>query len=147
MIAAIWYDAEEYAEIKAAYQLTIFFMEAEDASKLNENPEEHTSRGLEYRTQEGAWARHENKRDAYNAVLDEQDRQWQKDVDDFDEISRIYQTHSKKCAEAAHLRALQDEKEAKEYCKSVMNLIPKPKKKWGRSRWLEEQKKEMAQGL
>jgi len=71
-VAATWYDSNEYAEIKSAYQLTIFMMES--GEKLSGD---HTPRGLEYRTQEGAWARYENKRDAYNAVLDEQDRQWQ----------------------------------------------------------------------
>lgn len=123
-VNATWYSAEEYGEIKAAYQLTIFMMEAGEEL----NSEEHTSRGLEYRTQEGAWARYENKRDAYNAVLDEQDRQWQRDEDDHDEIGRIYLQHSAKCAEAAASRAAVDEIEAREIYKSL-NLIRRIKKK------------------
>jgi hypothetical protein len=115
-VRATWYTAEEYGEIKAAYQLTIFMMEAGEELKVDE----HTSRGLEYRTQEGAWARYENKRDAYNAVLDEQDRQWQRDVDDHDEIARIYLQHSAKCAEAAASRAAVDEIEAREILKSII---------------------------
>jgi len=120
-VALTWYDSTEYAEIKASYQLTIFMMES--GEKLSGD---HTSRGLEYRTQEGAWARYENKRDAYNAVLDEQDRQWQRDVDDHDEISRIYLEHSTKCAIAAAERAKQDEKDARDILKTIM---PKKKKK------------------
>lgn len=119
-VAQIWYDAQEYAEIKSAYQLTIFMMEAGETL----DSEEHTSRGLEYRTQEGAWARYENKRDAYNAVLDEQDRQWQRDEDDYDEIARIYLEHSAKCAEAAAQRGKEDEKAA---MKVLASIIP-PKK-------------------
>jgi hypothetical protein len=115
-IKETWYTAEEYGEIKAAYQLTIFMMEAGEELKSDE----HTSRGLEYRTQEGAWARYENKRDAYNAVLDEQDRQWQRDADDHDEIARIYLQHSAKCAEAAARRAAGDEVEAREILKSII---------------------------
>jgi hypothetical protein len=115
-IAAIWYDSEEYAEIKQSYQITIFMMESGEELK----PDEHTSRGLEYRTQEGAWARYENKRDAYNAVLDEQDRQWKVDKDDFERLRAVYLNHSTKCADAAHVRAKQDEKEARKIYRSIL---------------------------
>jgi hypothetical protein len=124
-VEATWYDAGEYADIKSAYQLTIFMMEAGETL----NPLEHTSRGLEYRTQEGAWSRYENKRDAYNAVLDEQDRQWQIDIDDFDEIARIYLSHSKKCSESALARGLHDEQEAMEILKTIMPPKKLKKKK------------------
>lgn len=110
-VFAIWYTSREYSEIKQAYQLTIFMMESGETI----TGDEHTSRGLEYRTQEGAWARYENKRDAYNAVLDEQDRQWKVDKDDYDKIRQIYLKHSTKCANAAIVRALQDERDIKDY--------------------------------
>jgi hypothetical protein len=115
-VNATWYDGSEYAEIKQSYQLTIFMMEAGEQL----NFVEHTSRGLEYRTQEGAWARYENKRDAYNAVLDEQDRQWQEDIDDDQKISVIYLEHSSKCAKAAADRAKADESEALTILESIM---------------------------
>jgi hypothetical protein len=131
-IAATWYAAKEYSEIKSAYQLTIFMMEAGE----NITGDEHTSRGLEYRTQEGAWARYENKRDAYNAVLDEQDRQWKVDKDDHEKIRQIYLKHSTKCANAAVVRALQDERDIKQYLseekdkkKKKKIIIVKKKKK------------------
>jgi hypothetical protein len=88
--------------------------------------DEHTSRGLEYRTQEGAWARYENKRDAYNSVLDEQDRQWKVDKDDDDKICEMYLKHSTKCADAAVGRALQDEHDARKVLRSIMT--PKQRK-------------------
>lgn len=115
-VQATWYDSNEYSEIKQSYQLTIFLMESGETLKNDE----HSSRGLEYRTQEGAWARYENKRDAYNAVLDEQDRQWQRDQDDHDEIARIYIAHSSKCAEAALKRGLDDEKVARDILRSII---------------------------
>jgi len=115
-IARIWYDSEEYAEIKSSYQMTIFHMEKGEFQE----DDEHTSRGLEYRTQDGAWARYENKRDAYNAVLDEQDRQWKVDQDDHQAIGRVYLEHSTKCAIAAAERGAQDHKEAKEICKDLL---------------------------
>jgi hypothetical protein len=114
-ILATWYNANEYSEIKSSYQTTIFMMET------GENMlEDHTSRGLEYRTQDGAWARYEKKRDAYNAVLDEQDRQWKVDRDDDELIRSIYLEHSTKCGHAAHLRAVEDEKTARKHLRSIM---------------------------
>jgi len=121
-IYATWYNSQEYSAIKSAYQLTIFMMESGETV----TGDEHTSRGLEYRTQEGAWARYENKRDAYNAVLDEQDHQWKIDKDDFEKIRKIYLKHSQKCADAAVVRALSDEREANEIFQS---LFVKPKQK------------------
>jgi hypothetical protein len=114
-VAATWYNAKEYSEIKSSYQMTIFMMETGE-----ELSEEHTSRGLEYRTQDGAWARYEKKRDAYNAVLDEQDRQWKADRDDDEKICIIYLEHSTACADAAHLRAVDDEKLARKIFRSIM---------------------------
>lgn len=111
-IAATWYDAEDYAEIKADYQCVIFMMESGERIS-----DEHTTRGLEYRTQQGAWDRYENKRDAYNAVLDEQDRHWKKDIDDPEAIRRVYVEQVAKCQRAAEARAAQDAEDARQIMK------------------------------
>ena len=121
----IWYQAEDYNDIKASYQLVIVKMES---GEFREDCHQ-TCRGLEYRTQEGAWARYENKRDAYNAVLDEQDRQWKVDKDDHDKISSIYLQHSQKCADAAVVRAALDAKEAREICSDILKRRKVRKKK------------------
>ena len=107
-VAAIWYEAQDYADMKSDYKETIFLMEC--GTDLDE--QEYTVRGLEYRTQEGAWARYENKRDAYNAVLDEQDIQWKNDCDDHEELRKVYLEHSTKCSVAAHKLALEDAHDA-----------------------------------
>lgn len=107
-IAAVWFEASEYANMKNEYKDTVFLMEC--GQVLDEI--EHTKRGLEYRTQEGAWARYENKRDAYNAVLDEQDIQWKEDYDDDEALRRVYLKHSTKCGIAAHKLAMQDASDA-----------------------------------
>lgn len=127
-VAAIWYHGEEYTEIKSSYQATIHLMEMGQVREDDDN----TCRGLEYRTQEGAWARYENKRDAYNAVLDEQDRQWKVDKDDEEKISRIYLEHSTKCTQAAISRGAMDAKEAKEICQDILKRR-KVRKKKGKS--------------
>lgn len=125
-ICEIWYTAEEYSNIKKDYQITIFMMD--EGEKIS--GDDHTSRGLEYRSKEGAWARYENKRDAYNAVLDEQDQQWKDDADDEEKIRAVYLEQSTKCRNAAILRGMQDEEDVKEY------LRPKrePRKKNSRRR-------------
>jgi hypothetical protein len=111
-----WFDDEAYQQIKMDYQLTVYKMEAGEVL----DPNESTPRGLEYRTQDGAWARYQHKKDAYNAVLDEQDRQWKEEADDFEAISQIYLRHSSKCARAAAARAKKDEEEAFAIFKSIL---------------------------
>ena len=129
-IAATWYSGAEYADIKASYRSTIYLIECNKSI-----PEGHTSRGLEYRTQEGAWARYENKRDAYNAVLDEQDAQWNKDVDDQDVISQIYLKHSTKCAKAARDLGHEDAIEARELYAQLLHSRPNEKEAKKKSFW------------
>jgi hypothetical protein len=115
-LSAIWYNSDEYVEIKSSYQQTIMMMECSKSF-----PEaEHTSRGLEYRTQKGAWARHENKKAAYGAVLDEQDIQWSKNKDDHDAIARVYLEHTIKSAKAAYAAALNDARAARDVYESFV---------------------------
>jgi hypothetical protein len=116
-VAAIWYEANDYANMKLDYKSTVFLMECGKPLP----GDEHTCRGLEYRTQDGAWARYENKRDAYNAVLDEQDLQWKKDIDDPEALSRVYLQHSTKCAVAAAELGKQDAIEAQKIYESYFN--------------------------
>lgn len=113
-VTAIWYDASEYGEIKSSYKQTILMMEC--SKSLPDG--EFTSRGLEYRTQKGAWARHENKRAAYGALLDEQDLQWSKNKDDHDKLATVYAEHTVKTAKAAYLLALKDARAARDVYES-----------------------------
>jgi hypothetical protein len=120
-IDSVWWGPHEYDEIKAAYRKTLLLMESGEPL---EPEEEHSSRGLEFKTQFGALARRTNKNKASNAVMDEQDRQWQEGSADYhdEEISRIYLKHSKKCAAAAAARGLDDQREAFE----VFDVVPPP---------------------
>lgn len=125
-IANIWFDQQYYADIKNEYKEVIFALEC---GKHIESDEE-TSRGLEHRTQEGSMARFQIKRDSYNDVLDEQDRQWKEDADDDELISKIYREHSVVCAKKAYQMGLADELAARQvYTESLMSLpqsIPNP---------------------
>jgi hypothetical protein len=54
----------------------------------------------------------ENKRNTFNAVLKEQDRQWENDIDDHDDIARVFLKHTKTAAKSALLRGLKDHEES-----------------------------------
>jgi hypothetical protein len=83
----VWFSAEEYDEMKRGFEFTIFMMDAGCPEKVEDD--EHTTRGLEKRSEEGQWKRYERKRDYYNAVLDEQERQWEENIDDQNLISQV----------------------------------------------------------
>ena len=70
----IWWAADDYDDMMRSFEYTVFMMEAGEAHVVDDG-NEHCTRGLELRTEAGKWARFEHKRDCYNAVLDEQDRQ------------------------------------------------------------------------
>ncbi|CAB9502036.1 expressed unknown protein [Seminavis robusta] len=106
-IEQIWYSHYDYDDIKASFEYTVFMMDAGEA-KTVEN-DEHTTRGLEMRTEEGAWARFEHKRDAYNAVLDEQDRQWNDGEDDPEQIAAQCLEVTESAAKGALERGLADQ--------------------------------------
>ena len=106
-IEQIWYSHYDYDDIKASFEYTVFMMDAGEA-KTVEN-DEHTTRGLEMRTEEGAWARFEHKRDAYNAVLDEQDRQWNDGEDDPEQIAALCLEVTESAARGASERGMTDQ--------------------------------------
>ena len=115
-IEAIWYSHYDYDDIKASFEYTVFMMDAGEA-KTVEN-DEHTTRGLEMRTEEGAWARFEHKRDAYNAVLDEQDRQWNDGEDDPEQIAALCLEVTESAAKGALERGLSDQDASEKINKS-----------------------------
>lgn len=117
-VATIWYNGDEYDDIKSDFKTTVFLME-----NGMELPEDQTGRGLEYRTQQGAWNRYENKKNAHNAVLDEQDKQWKDDADDFDEMARVYIEVSRRCIEDALEMARRDELEARAVYEGLLSLF------------------------
>jgi hypothetical protein len=104
----IWFSEDEYDEIKAASKATVSMMKA----GIEFRPEQETSRGLEFWTYEGAWAKLQNKRDGVYSVLYEQERQWVEWEQDEDAIAAAYIEHSEKCARVAAAKGLQDEMEA-----------------------------------
>lgn len=111
--AAIWWTKNEIRESEREYETVLFLMEAN--KPIDE--EEHSIRGLEKKTEAGAWALYENQRDAVNAVLGEQEKlQRKRTKDDSSElIANVYQEVTSKTRLVALERGGQDCAEIKDY--------------------------------
>jgi hypothetical protein len=104
VVADLWWSAREYTEIRKEYEAVLFLL---DTGKPVPE-EEHSSRGLHNRTEEGAWTLYENQRNARNAVLLQQDIQRKNKVKDPLEIAKAYLKESVKMRDAALLQAVSD---------------------------------------
>ena len=100
-----WYQKDEMAQIKddmvAAVRMMI-------RGELLSDTREHCSRGLEFRSREGANQRKMNKFRALEAVLDEQDEQIDAGIFNDNAISLVYQSVSLRCINEAHKRGIRD---------------------------------------
>lgn len=83
----IWYDRPDYDQMKQSFIPIIRKMMR--GGRVEESDSE-TTRGLEYRTREGALKRQHNKIESIHAVLDEQERQVSLGVHDVDKIAEAY---------------------------------------------------------
>lgn len=97
-VRAVWYAREDYEQIKMTLIPVIKkMMRGETIEESNEM----SSRGLEFRTREGALRRQKNKMEAWTAVLDEQDRQVSAGLWDEEQLAKVYSTSSAKSRERA----------------------------------------------
>ncbi|CAB9497937.1 expressed unknown protein [Seminavis robusta] len=117
----IWWAAEDYDDIMRSFEYTVFMMEAGEAKAVEDD--QHCTRGLELRTEAGKWARFEHKRDCYNAVLDEQDRQWNEGEDNQDKIANCCREVTAKTQRIACRKGMQDEKDIEKYVADTRKAI------------------------
>lgn len=101
-----WYTPEDFDGIKKSIVNTLRLMVAKKPVGSD-----HCTRGLEFRTPEGAKLRKKNKLDALTAVWNEQVAQWKDNKTDEDAISRVYREQTLKCLEVARRFGMSDEKE------------------------------------
>lgn len=99
-----WYSREEYEMIKARNSLIVKMFKV---GKFSEG-DEHSFRGLEHKLKEGFKKRRENKFNGLNAVLDEQDRQFNHGILNPDGISEVYRRVTMNSRETAFVIALRD---------------------------------------
>jgi hypothetical protein len=102
-IASAWFCRREMSEIKRSMAFEIKSMSS--GSPIPGG----TTRGLEYRTREGSDRRKANKLNSIHAVLDEQDRQLMRGINEPEGLRRVYLKHSQSCLGESQLLAKADE--------------------------------------
>jgi hypothetical protein len=107
-IASAWYNADELETIKKTDVINTLSM-MKGGVKIPEANPFYSSRGLESLTREGFTKRKANRENAWNAVLDEQDLQWDEDICDPQAIANAYSQLSRACQDAAVMKAIQDQ--------------------------------------
>jgi hypothetical protein len=115
---SVWYSRDEYDIIKARNQLIVKMMKT---GHFRES-EDHTIRGLEHKLKEGFRARRENKFNALNAVLEEQDRQIARGNVDAVVIAEKYRQVCFDAAETAGILAMKDFEESYCYAAHKMHM-------------------------
>ena len=111
-VAAVWFCKKDFEDMKKSFATTLRLMAY---GEFKADDEDHCARGLEFRTRAGALARRENKWNALNAVLDEQDRQRELGISNDKLLSQIYITENRLCRQSALDLARSDEEEAREF--------------------------------
>ena len=109
-ISAIWFSKADFDIMKKSFASTVRMLTFGEFSGDND---EHCARGLEFRTRNGALERRENKWNALNATLDEQDRQRELGISNELLLSQIYITENKHCRIAALNLGLRDAEQAR----------------------------------
>ena len=105
-------------EIEASYyspdECRAMKLEADRAiSAIDEGCEDVETRGLEIHSAEGVWTTYKKRRDLYDIILDEQDKQMRSKKNDWHAIAKLNKMQSAKCLEEAICRGKADEEEAK----------------------------------
>ena len=130
-ITLIWWSKEEYISFKFEYEAVIYLIE--ENKPIDEN--HYCTRGLEKKTQNGAWELYEYHRDSVNAVLDVQDKYRKMSnhstaetttVALGEEMEAAYQIISTKAMKQALERGKQDAKVVKKF---LRDWLPKTSKK------------------
>lgn len=117
-INATWFRPHELRQMKS--QLQQLIPQLEQRLKHRDMTEQDflAMRGLESRTTQGGMKRAYHKREAYAAVIEEQERQWRSGREDPERIAANYQVVAVKCQGYALLQGIQDEHDVREFIAS-----------------------------
>jgi hypothetical protein len=101
-----WHTAEELATIRAEIVETVRLMLS--GSSPPDDDSVYCSRGLEYRTPTGSHLRRAHKCAVWDAVADEQSRQWSQGIVDDESIAGVYHACVELCCDSAIRLAQED---------------------------------------
>jgi hypothetical protein len=110
---ATWYQEKDFERISKICIKTVHKMEKRRKRSLKK--QEIESRGLEGHTTTGIISKTENRRIAYEKILDEQEHQNCQGIYDDKAMAESYETVSSSCALWARLVALHDQRDAEDY--------------------------------
>lgn len=105
-----WFTKGEFVQMKRSMAVTVKML---SAGIYQGDDDEHCARGLEYRTRVGNNKRKENKVNALDAVLDEQDRQHACGVLDDEGLRQVFLNTNLHCRLAALEKGVQDQEVAR----------------------------------
>lgn len=111
-ISDCWFSDEDLQQFRADVLHTVELISGDgEAQNLTERSS-FCERGIEHRTQEGIKKRIRNKILARDAVLLEQERQWEHNIHDEEAIADAYRKVSAHCLFEARMRGLKDHQDA-----------------------------------
>jgi hypothetical protein len=116
LVDAVWYNQQEYANIKKCYAATVRMMMSGILFSPEQENSEHCSRGLGCRTKEGSKLRRKIKLSGLIAVIEEQGGQFREGNNDPENIAKVYKdSAATKSQTMAFVQGLKDEQEIQEY--------------------------------
>jgi hypothetical protein len=123
-ISLLWYTKEEYSLMKKAISYTVRLMERTQVG-IDDDDDELCPRGLENQTRSGSRRKLQNIEAAIDAVLIEQQRQWE--LNEFDDtcLARLYRSACAQASMRAWLIAQKDAKLALSYATKELNPLAK----------------------
>lgn len=104
-----YYHKEEFQAVKDELRETVRLIQS---GELKTDTKKFARRGTEFRLPDGARQRRRNKELAWEAVFSEQDAQWNDGEFDPEILAEIYESASKQSQIAAHIIALNDQRDA-----------------------------------
>jgi hypothetical protein len=139
-IATLWYNRQEFAYFQNCDKalLCLIQKQHEDAAESDtietarllacseaDNDELGLCvRGLEHRTKAGSKLKMQNRIAVYDAVMDEQESQWEVHQYDPELIAHMYTMHARSAKDMAHRRALGDADYVNQYVRTpMMNMM------------------------
>ena len=111
----IWFVSDDFVKMKKTFAPTVQRMMDGSLTEEESKGEDHCTRGLEYRTRDGARRRMKNKYNGLSAVLHEQDRQIFEEIQDPEQLAQVYREANFKCMQEAIALGQQDALDVQDY--------------------------------
>jgi hypothetical protein len=123
-----WYSRRERKQMRQEISYIVYLTECDHEESDDYDYKCCCTRGIQCFTREGARRRKENKRKAWDAVIQEQELQDIKGVDDPEMLAVIYRYHTSKCQIAAAIVGLADEKDCRRPTSSSSSVLVNEKR-------------------